>query len=389
MSEHKYSLNELNENIDIYCNNSLFDNGLLLKSNGIKIFNKLTKIIKNFYLNNNFVETLTPALSSDKLLETPLYIKKYNQHSPLSISHAILCKNTLSSYKQLPIKFFEFSTSQKNTIHMSNLTNLTNVNLDKSHIFCSIDDVNEQIDIFFKNIINLCNLFKLECIVYFCTRSDEYVGNIETWIKSENILLTYLETHNVKYTINEKTANFYGPRIDFLIKNNFNTELKMSSIELDFQLSYKFDIEYNDCNSQKINPIVIHHTMSHSIEYLILTLTEHYQGKFPLFLSPRQIAIIPVSIKKEFIEYCDKIKNKFKQHHFLNLIDPIDSIEIYNGNEMFSSKIRECDIRMFNYVFIVGENEIKNNCLTYRIINHKREDKYECIDDVYKEIGFA
>jgi len=134
-------------------------------------------------------------------------------------------------------------------------------------------------------------------------------------------------------------------------------------------LPQRFDLEYVDYDAQKTQPVIIHRAIFGSIERFMSVLLEHFQGKLPLWLSPRQIAIIPVANKPEFVEYCNKVKNQLEQTD-----SRLDSIEIFDSSDTFASRIRDAEIKYYNYVLIVGKKEIASESLTYRIVNHKRND---------------
>ena len=213
------------------------------------------------------------------------------------------------------------------------------------------------------------SVFGFEYRVVLSTRPDKYMGDLEKWNDAEKTLGEALKITNIEYTINDKDGAFYGPKIDVMLRDSLKREHQCGTIQLDFQLPEKFDLSYIDFDRMKQRPVIIHRAILGSIERMFAILIEHFQGKFPLWLSPRQVAIVPIAVKEEFIDYCQKIKQKIASTN-----NGIDCIEIFDSTDTFNSRIRDAEIQLYNYVLVIGKKEIANNNITFRLINHTRND---------------
>lgn len=390
---------EINDILDIYMHHEWAVGSVFFKPNGTKIWRALEKYMQEEYKKRGFQEVITPQLVNAKLFKQSGHLDNYEKNmfcveikedktiendpnhddcahvfycKPMNCPiHCLMFKDSLKSYRNLPIRMADFGALHRNEASgaLRSLNRLRKFSQDDAHIFCRPDQIFDEIQNCMKFLDDIYKLFGFKYEVFLSTKPDKFMGDIELWIEAEKNLMQALDGMNIAYTVNEKDGAFYGPKIDIMLSDSAGRKVQCGTIQLDFQLPQRFDLEYVDYDAQKSQPVIIHRAIFGSIERFMSILLEHFQGKLPLWLSPRQVAIVPVTNKPEFAEYCNKVKSQLEQ------IDPrLDSVEIFNSSDTFSSRIRDAEIKYYNYVLIVGKKEIDSECLTYRIVNHKRND---------------
>jgi threonyl-tRNA synthetase len=367
--------------------------------NGTKMYRALELYFRNQYKKRGYDEVITPELVKGKLFRQSGHLDNYVENMfcvPINDKsvdctdddndldevnyylssmncpkHCLIFDHSLKTYKQLPIRMADFGSLHRfeSSGSLRGLNRLRCFHQDDAHIFCTIDQIFDEIKSCMDFLRDTYKLFGFNYEVTLSTRPDKFMGDIELWIDAEKNLKKAIDDMSIVYTINEKDGAFYGPKIDIMVKDSTNRKIQCGTIQLDFQLPQRFGLEYIDYDSQKSTPVIVHRAICGSIERMLGILIEHFQGKFPVWLSPRQIAIIPVATKPEFKEYCEKIKQS------LTDFDPrLDSIKVFDSHETFDYRIRDAETKLYNYVLIIGKKEIDTNSVTFRIINHKRND---------------
>ena len=229
---------------------------------------------------------------------------------------------------------------------------------DDAHIFCKVEQIQEEIigclD-FLKYVYEKFN-FK-EYYVTISTRPDKYMGESSLWELAQTNLKTALESMEMPFRINDKDGAFYGPKIDVMIKDNLGREHQCGTIQLDFQLPVAFDLNYVNNEGNKIKPVIIHRAILGSVERMFAILLEHCDGKLPFWCSPRHILIVPIN--PSVYDYCLSVKNKLKSH--LLYVDIADSTDTIN------SKIRYGETMKYNHILVIGNKELNNNTINYRV----------------------
>lgn len=371
--------------------------------NGTILYNNLVNYIKSEYKIRGYSEVMTPVIFDKSLWKISGHWSKYkdnmfiiesnksekNNHSSDNINqtnccdnhrqfsikpmncpgHCLLLKYLKPSYKDLPIRFADFGILHRNEIHGSlrGLTRVRKFCQDDAHIFCSFDQVEQEI----KNVLEFINKiykdFKMEIKFGLSTRPDEFIGNIETWNKAESILKNILDDYYPNYEIYEKEGAFYGNKIDCKVMDTFGREHQLATIQLDFNLPERFNLTYTDSNGQDIIPVMIHRAIFGSIERFIGILLESTQGKLPFFVNPRQISIIPVKSDDPNIHlYCDELYSNLKKLNY--------NVSYYDDSNTMQKKIAQCEVLHYNYIIVIGEKEVKNNTISVR--NQKKTFNY-------------
>ena len=281
------------------------------------------------------------------------------------------------SYRDLPIRLSEFGQVHRHELSgaLHGLFRVRTFTQDDAHVYCLPSQVKDEV---FK-MIDLADLlystFGFKYKIELSTRPDDFMGKIEDWNIAEKNLKDALEEKGLKYEINEGDGAFYGPKIDFHLEDAIGRTWQCGTIQLDFQMPQNFELSYINENGEKARPVMLHRALLGSIERFMGILIEHFAGKFPLWLSPVQIQIIPVSEK--FYEYAEDLRKKFKEKGF--------RVEIDERAEKVGYKIRQAQLKKINYMLVVGEQEMESGLLSVRKRNGQ-EIKDVKFDDFVRDL---
>ncbi len=272
----------------------------------------------------------------------------------------LVYKRDLHSYKDLPIRLGELGLVHRHEASgaLNGLFRVRAFTQDDAHIFCTIDQLESEI----KRLLHLYDyvysIFDLSYTIELSTRpEDNFIGEVEVWDLAEKILAKACEAAGVKYKLNPGDGAFYGPKLDFKLKDSIGRIWQCGTIQLDMNLPERFDISYVDDNGEKKRPVMLHRALFGSIERFIGILIEHYAGAFPLWLSPSQFVIIPVN-NEYHGEYANQINELLKANNFRSSVDLRE--------EKMNYKIRESQTHKINYTIIIGDKEISENLISYR-----------------------
>jgi len=355
--------------------------------NGTILRTELENFLRKEQLKRGYNNVITPHIGKTELYKTSGHYDKYGSDSFQSIKtpnegeeyflkpmncphHCEIFKNTPKSYRELPYRVAEFGTVYRyeQSGELNGLTRVRGFTQDDAHIFCREDQVKDE----FKNVIDLVQLvFKKlgfdNVLVQVSLRDpedpDKYIGDPDKWEKAENSIMEAAKEKGLETIIEYGEAAFYGPKLDFMVKDALGRLWQLGTIQLDYNLPERFKLEYIDQNSSVQRPVMIHRAPFGSMERFIAILTEHCAGNFPLWLAPEQVIILPISEK--FIEYSENILKSF------NISDIRASIDI--RNEKIGKKIRDAEVQKIPLMIIIGEKEIQNDTLSVRV--HREGDK--------------
>lgn len=309
--------------------------------------------------------------------EEPYAIKPMN--CPGSI---LVYKSKPHSYRDLPIRLGELGLVHRHELSgaLHGLFRVRAFTQDDAHIFCLPSQVKDEI----KSIMSLAgeiySKFGFKYKVYISTRPEDYMGTVEQWDKAEKALIETVEELNLDYEINEADGAFYGPKIDIQLFDSLNRPWQCGTVQLDFQMPQRFDIEYTDENNEKSRPVMIHRAIYGSLERFIGILIEHYAGNFPLWLAPVQATFIPVSLDVHG-EKVQEIYKKFK--------DAGLRVEFDGRNESMGKKIRDSQTSKIPYQFVFGDKELEENTVSVRKYGEKKTETYdldEFLQDMVKAV---
>jgi len=279
---------------------------------------------------------------------------------PMDCPGAILIyNNSLKSYRDLPLRFAEpgLITRKEKSGQLGGLLRVQQFTQDDAHMFITEDQVKDEIMGVIKLVDKMYKPFGLEYKAFLSTRPDDYMGDIKVWDKAEAELKEILtEVYGDSYGLKDKDGAFYGPKIDYQLKDCLGRTWQCATIQLDFQMPLKFDCKYIDRDGKEKPPVMIHRTIMGSFERFMGILIEHYAGAFPVWLSPVQVKIL--SVGEAHIDFCQKLKQEFKDNNI--------RAEVDESSETVGNKIRKATGEKAPYVLVVGDKEIESGQLAVR-----------------------
>lgn len=339
---------------------------------GMMVKNLLIDYWRTIHSKAGYQEISTPIMLSRSLWEKSGHWSHYKQNmytttideqdfaiKPMNCPGSILVyKTKMRSYKDFPLRMAELGIVHRHELSgaLHGLMRVRCFTQDDAHIFLMKEQIKDEIKQIISLIDNMYNKFGFEYHLELSTMPEDHIGELEDWDMATNALKNAMDEANLSYKINEGDGAFYGPKIDFHLKDCLGRTWQCGTIQLDFQLPERFDLEYTGSDGTKHRPIMIHRVAFGSIERFIGILIEHFAGAFPFWLSPVQVKILPIS--DHFIEYAKKIKNELSNHGFRTEID--------DRNEKVGYKIRESQMQKIPYTLVVGEKEQNSNSVSVR-----------------------
>jgi len=347
---------------------------------GAKLRERLENFLKKVQLKYGYEQVITPHIGQKELYETSGHYAKYGADSfqpihtpaegeefllkPMNCPHHCEIYNVKPhSYRDLPVRFAEFGTvyryEQSGELH--GLTRVRGFTQDDAHIFCRPDQLKDE----FKKVIDIIfYIFKAldfkDYIAQISLRDpdnkEKYIGSDENWEKAEQAIIEACDEKGLETVVETGEAAFYGPKLDFMVRDAIGRKWQLGTIQVDYNLPERFNLEYIGQDNQKHRPIMIHRAPFGSMERFVAVLIEHTAGKFPLWLTPEQVVILPISEK--FNEYAKNVSN------FLNNSDIRAVLD--ERNEKIGKKIRDNELKRIPYLLIVGEKEAENNQVSVR-----------------------
>jgi threonyl-tRNA synthetase len=360
---------------------------------GTRIFNKLISFMKVQQRKYGFEEVITPLIYKKSLWEKSGHWENYKDDmfrvegndlakeeyglKPMNCpGHCVVFDRFERSYQELPLRLSDFSSLHRNESSgsLSGLTRVRRFHQDDGHIFCSMDQVGKEIASQLRMVDEVYKVFGITDIkILLSTRPDEYIGDLKEWNEAENILKEILDGSGVPFQVNEGDGAFYGPKIDIVLKDSNGKEHQAATIQLDFQLPNRFKLKYNSNeNGVTKQPIMIHRAVFGSLERFLAILIDHFNGKWPFWLSPRQALIVPVNSKH--VEYCEELVAKINNDDtaYPQLVDHKFFIDIDSRNETVGSRIKEGIQKGYNYIVMVGDKEMESGGLAIRHFSERK-----------------
>ena len=340
--------------------------------NGMILRNTLLDWWRGVLNENGYGEILTPIILNEALwhrsghwdhYKDNMYFTKIDDGDyavkPMNCPGSILVYNSNNhSYRDLPIRLAEYGQVHRHELSgaLHGLFRVRTFTQDDAHVYCLFSQVKDEVFKMIDLADYLYSTFGFKYSIELSTRPDDYMGDLEAWNLAEKNLKEALEEKNLPYTINEGDGAFYGPKIDFHLEDAIGRTWQCGTIQLDFQLPENFDLTYVDENGERQRPVMLHRALLGSVERFMGILIEHFAGKFPLWLSPVQVEIIPVSDK--FKDYAQKVADKL---HAEGL-----RVHLDGRTEKVGYKIREAQVKKINYMLVIGEKEETSGKLSVR-----------------------
>ena len=378
---------KIGKNLKLFSFSSKVGLGLpLWLPKGVELRDRLEGFLKKAQKKAGYQMVITPHIGNKELYVTSGHYEKYGDDSfqpiktpkeneefylkPMNCPHHCEIYNSNKfSYKDLPVRYAEFGTvyryEQSGELH--GLTRVRGFTQDDAHIFCTED----QLDSEFKNVIDLTlyvfkslglDDYSAQISIRDPKNMDKYIGDIKAWEKSEKAIIKAVKDKGLKYKIEEGEAAFYGPKLDFMVKDALGREWQLGTIQVDYNLPNRFNLTYIDKNNDSKRPVMIHRAPFGSLERFIAILLENTAGNLPLWLTPNQFIILPISEKHE--KYCENVLNLLENDEIRGLID--------NRSETIGRKIRDAELEKIPFMLIIGEQESNQNLISLR--SHGGED---------------
>ena len=339
---------------------------------GMVLRNVLEDYWRKIHTLNGYQEVKTPVMLNEELWHRSGHWDHYKDNmytikiddqdfaiKPMNCPGGMLVyKSKMHSYKDLPIRMGELGLVHRHekSGQLNGLFRVRCFTQDDAHIFCLPEQIESEIIDLMHLINQVYSLFGFTYTVELSTRPEDSMGSDEDWTTAENALRKALEHENMEYVINEGDGAFYGPKIDFHIKDSLGRDWQCGTIQLDFQMPERFDLNYIGQDGEKHRPVMLHRVVFGSIERFIGVLIEHYAGAFPTWLAPVQVKILTISDKQK--EYADELVKQFMKEGI--------RAELDDREEKIGYKIREAQLQKIPYMLIIGEKEVEANAVGVR-----------------------
>ena len=353
---------------------------------GAELRERLENFLKKAQKKAGYKQVISPHIGNKELYMTSGHYQKYGESSfqpittpadgeefllkPMNCPHHCEMYNAKQwSYKELPVRYAEFGTvyryEQSGELH--GLTRVRGFTQDDAHIFCTQDQLNSE----FKNVIDLVlyvfkslgfENFTAQVSLRDTKNKDKYIGSDDNWKEAENAIVNATKEKGLNYKIEYGEAAFYGPKLDFMVKDALGREWQLGTIQVDYNLPERFDLTYNDKNNESQRPVMIHRAPFGSLERFIAILIEHTGGNFPLWLTANQVSIIPVGEKHKI--YGEKVLKLLENNEIRATVD--------DRSETVGKKIRESELKKVPFMLIVGDEEVERE--TFPIRAHGGKD---------------
>ena len=344
--------------------------------NGWTIYQVLEKYIREILKKNDYLEIKTPQAVDKSLWEKSGHWEKFRDDMFTTASenrtyaikpmncpcHIQVFNQGLKSYKDLPIRLAEFGSCHRNEPSgaLHGLMRVRNFTQDDAHIFCTEEQIQEEVSTFIDLVFEVYKTFGFdEIIIKLSTRPEKRVGSEEIWDKSEEALTKALDNKNLKWELQPGEGAFYGPKIEFSLKDCLNRVWQCGTIQVDFSMPIRLDATYVDIDNEKRNPVMLHRAILGSFERFIGILIEQYEAKFPIWLAPYQIILL--SITDRNIEKCLKFNELINNNGYRSKVDV--------RNEKIGYKIREATLGRFPLIAVIGDKEDEIDSVALRALD--------------------
>ena len=362
----------IGQELDLFSFHEYAPGAVFWHPKGWIIYKTLQEFLRTMLSHEGYKEISTPVMVKSSLFKRSGHWDYYNENmfnfdieketyslKPMNCPEASLIYGSKTrSYQDLPIRFMDFGILNRNELSgvLGGLFRVRQFVIDDAHLYVRPDQIQKEIHDLLLLVVNFYKILGFIAEFYLSTKPDKAMGDAKLWEEAEKDLEQAMKDAKVKYGIKEKDGAFYGPKIDIHIKDSQGRDWQLATIQLDFQIPEKMKLEYIDKDGKPKRPVIVHRAILGSIERFIGILTEHFQGAFPLWLSPVQAIILPIADRH--LEGAKKIKDKLAEAGI--------RIEIDERSETLQSKIREATLQKVPYMGIIGDKEIKIDSLSVR-----------------------
>ena len=366
--------------------------------NGAKMRKRLEDAMYKAHKSRGYQPVISPAMMEDEMWKVSGHYENYKENmfpsevekrdyllKPMNCPmHVIMYKSDVRSYQQLPMRYFEFGQVHRNenSGSLHGLFRVREFTQDDLHSFVTVEQVEDEIKEHMGFIKAMLETFGFEYEIKLSTKPDKAIGDDAVWEKAEKAIEDALNSMGLDFIINEKAGAFYGPKIDIEVKDNHNRFWQLSTVQCDFNLPERFDMSYIGEDGQKHRPVMLHRAVCGSIERFLGILLEHYEGLLPVWLSPHQVAIVPISAESEKqMEYVTEVKNL--------LVGIGADVVVYDDNNTLNKRIKMAEQDKNPIVMILGDKEVEERTVNLRHkVKQKRyqqalsQFKYDLMDEM-------
>ena len=340
---------------------------------GTYVINSLIDYVRELYTRYGYQEVITPQIFNTELWKRSGHLDAYAENmyfldvderefgvKPMNCpAAAMLYLANSRSYRELPIRMADFGRLHRNERSgvTHGLNRVRSFVQDDAHIFCTFDQISAEITSFLQMLNESYKVFGFEKTRFeLSLRPEKRVGSDEMWDQAESILTEVLDATGHKYTAQSGEGAFYGPKIDAFVPDAIGREWQLGTVQLDFSLPERFDMEYTAENGNRDRPVVIHRAMLGSLERFLGVLIEHLSGAFPLWLSPVQAVIVPIADRHN--EFCFEVGKRISEAGF--------RVEVNDSNDRMNAKIRQAQLQKIPYMLVAGDREVEGQSLSVR-----------------------
>ncbi len=379
---------KIGKDLDLYSFHEEAPGMPFFHAKGMVIWNELLNFWREEHRKNGYVEIKTPIILNKKLwlqsghwdhYKENMYFTKIDEADyavkPMNCPGGMLVyRTTTKSYKDLPLRAAEVGLVHRHELSgvLSGLFRVRCFHQDDAHIFATEEQLAEEI----KNVVRLVDhfyrdVFRFDYHVELSTKPEKAMGSQKLWDLAESKLKNALDDMKIKYKINPGDGAFYGPKIDFHIKDAIGRTWQCATCQLDFQMPERFELTYDGADNKKHTPVMLHRVVYGSLERFIGILVEHYAGKFPLWLSPVQVVVLPIADRHN--DYSKEVAKK--------MFDAGIRVEVDDRTETTPKKVRDAELQRVNYILVVGDKEVSNKTVNVRtrnneILGEKKVDEF-------------
>lgn len=372
---------KLGKELDLFHFSEKVGQGLpLWLPKGADLRMRLESFLKEAQRKAGYQGVITPHIGNKELYITSGHYAKYGADSfqpihtpaegeeyllkPMNCPHHCeIFKSRPRSYRDLPVRFAEFGTvyryEQSGELH--GLTRVRGFTQDDAHIFCTVDQVKEEVGKVIDLVLYIFRTLQFEDFIAQVSlrdpnNPDKYIGSDANWTKAERAIQEVANEKGLKTVVELGEAAFYGPKLDFMVRDAIGRKWQLGTVQIDYNLPERFELEYVGADNSKHRPVMIHRAPFGSMERFVAILIEHCAGKFPLWLNPEQVKILPISDR--FNEYAERVSKVLENHDIRALVD--------RRSEKVGKKIRDAELEKVPYMLILGENEAKEGTVSVR-----------------------
>ncbi|KAI3731474.1 hypothetical protein L1987_62662 [Smallanthus sonchifolius] len=384
----KYDHRELGKKQELFFFHPLSPGSCFFLPHGTRITDKLMTFIRTEYRKRGYLEVTTPNMFNMQLWETSGHAANYKENmfvfdiekqefglKPMNCpGHCLIFDNRVRSYRELPLRIADFGVLHRNEASgaLTGLTRVRRFQQDDAHIFCRESQIKDEVKSVLEFINYAYDIFGFTFELKLSTRPEKYLGDLETWDKAEKALEDALNEFGKPWQINEADGAFYGPKIDISVSDAMRRKFQCATLQLDFQLPQRFNLTYSaEDETKRERPVMIHRAILGSVERMFAILLEHYKGKWPFWLSPRQAIVCPVSDKSQV--YGQQVKDQIEEAGYY--------VDIDSSDRTIQKKVREAQLAQYNYILVVGEDEANTGKVSVRV-RDKQEHSVKTIADL-------